>query len=1030
MTTSRLVFLLAQLSAAIAMELGVAAMAAAQEATIGGIFNGTRSVFPARVQDRAGPAGVPELARDVAADPQVGRAWEGLASTDYFRTESVTGGPPDPDIAVGPEDILTIAGRTIARYPNPNAAHFNNASGTAPVPYNPAGTLELAPTSRISLDTWLGEGAITELCPSLPRSPASCLIENASVRYDQMQGRFLVLFTVVDTGHVYTSGLGTPSAVSGLLRRKASWVLLVSRWATGCQGTVGVAGVNVGSACVTNLVPARFDATGNTEFFTTPQPPGPSQANPNSGGSNQNWMAYYGIVDGTCDSTCNFGSINSITDLRRGGVIAGARTIDCNNTAVGDGTRVCFLPTSARLGLDNDNIVIVSTVYDDNVPLAARTPVNASWQGSRVRVLKKAAIYTGLTSTPGSPSTPMTPGAAQLAPQLQGDFYDVFPLATPFTLDRAVQGSQYEPAHVRGRPQAFFNNRGGATGGFTMLVGTVSAAPGGAVQNTVRLQPITFTQTLTVDPAGAVNRPLISGGIPTFAAQVTASVPAYTNPNTVRQRGKLVQPSPNNVLPAPDLYVGDNRPHRVIMREGYVFTARVGQLPNTFNLDAAPQTSTVIYDAFQVFNSAFATPVFNLAWQNGRFFAPMFDVPAYTSQAGGTSPWLALPAKSVTSTFPPLPPGDPRLFSYGNVFGHALIACKGNEPTAVSSASSYPGLFDMRCGEDAFDTAVAFRNPVSNAFTPSDFQLQAQPPGVANQIYPFNIRGGAATDPNNLGSWLYGAYSKGRRAKTQGHAQWGTFVAFYPAVVPTQDLSSIPVAEYTDVPRSHVFFNYIEIGRLMLIDPASATATLFNPDNPASRLDMAIWTIRSLMDETGITAYLNSTGGIQCAFADIPCPGAIGGTVTNTTGVTTGWRYVETMYRRRITLGCQSAPTRLFCPTSTLTRGQMAAFLMRAKMGSVFPTVPGAAVATTSCVPPGQSTAQVADLFGLASGCQPYFSDVPNTDPFFAYIQKMFELRITNGITLATATSLGTYGPSDLLTRGQLMVFVVRAFFP
>ena len=89
-----------------------------------------------------------------------------------------------------------------------------------------------------------------------------------------------------------------------------------------------------------------------------------------------------------------------------------------------------------------------------------------------------------------------------------------------------------------------------------------------------------------------------------------------------------------------------------------------------------------------------------------------------------------------------------------------------------------------------------------------------------------------------------------------------------------------------------------------------------------------------------------------------------------------------------------------FCPP--LTRGEMAALIIRAKMNSVFPTVTSGAFTNTSCAPPGTGVTQVGDRFGLFAGCQPYFSDVPATHQYSAYIQKMRELRITNGTSLTT----------------------------
>jgi hypothetical protein len=121
----------------------------------------------------------------------------------------------------------------------------------------------------------------------------------------------------------------------------------------------------------------------------------------------------------------------------------------------------------------------------------------------------------------------------------------------------------------------------------------------------------------------------------------------------------------------------------------------------------------------------------------------------------------------------------------------------------------------------------------------------------------------------------------------------------------------------------------------------------------------------------------------------------------------------------------------------------MAVFIIRAKMNSVFPTVvSGAGGSPAQCTPviqppvgqPGgsptvvTSAGQVGDLFGLYAGCTPYFSDVPVSHPYYAFIQKLRELRITNGTTM-TATS-GTYEPERSLSRSELMTFLVRAFFP
>src|SRR5262249_16213639 len=95
-----------------------------------------------------------------------------------------------------------------------------------------------------------------------------------------------------------------------------------------------------------------------------------------------------------------------------------------------------------------------------------------------------------------------------------------------------------------------------------------------------------------------------------------------------------------------------------------------------------------------------------------------------------------------------------------------------------------------------------------------------------------------------------------------------------------------------------------------------------------------------------------------------------------------------------ITDGCATAPLR-FCPDDNVTRGQMAVFIVRAIMGG--------------------------DNFTYSP--TPYFSDTPVNHPFFKWIQKMWELGITNGCGTAA------YCPGDPVTRGQMAVFIIRARF-
>jgi hypothetical protein len=99
--------------------------------------------------------------------------------------------------------------------------------------------------------------------------------------------------------------------------------------------------------------------------------------------------------------------------------------------------------------------------------------------------------------------------------------------------------------------------------------------------------------------------------------------------------------------------------------------------------------------------------------------------------------------------------------------------------------------------------------------------------------------------------------------------------------------------------------------------------------------------------------------------------------------------YIYSIFTEGITVGCGSG---MYCPSSNVTRGQMAAFIIRSIFGENF-------TYTTT----------------------PYFSDVPSGHGFFKYVQKMRD----EGITAVT----GTYMVDDVVTRGQMAAFIIRSKF-
>lgn len=97
------------------------------------------------------------------------------------------------------------------------------------------------------------------------------------------------------------------------------------------------------------------------------------------------------------------------------------------------------------------------------------------------------------------------------------------------------------------------------------------------------------------------------------------------------------------------------------------------------------------------------------------------------------------------------------------------------------------------------------------------------------------------------------------------------------------------------------------------------------------------------------------------------------------------------LYKAKITNGCQTTPVRLFCPGCGLTRAQAVTFLVRAG---------------------GISTAN--------PPATPTFSDVPATNTFYAAIEAAAKAGITQG---CSATK---FCPDDPVTRGQMAAFITR----
>jgi hypothetical protein len=308
-----------------------------------------------------------------------------VEATNYYVTPNYVASPPNPQIAVGPDDIFTVVNRNIARYPNPNASGNTGAGNPYAYP----------PTHAALIDAWLGisggTGNTAGLCPS-NAGGGTCLIDNISIRYDQLQGRFVFLATVTD-----------------LEMHMSNWVLVISKWADFACSTSGLP--NNPAVCA-----------GSSDLFTLPivdtqlnGSPGFAEGGPNVGGINGNWIGYVIPINVNLGPTGGPGGGLPTGDITAGapfcvnggnpgtapanggnggwnngpGNTSGTQTTGCTN----------YYPTAARMGFDNDNIILISPVLDQTqavfAPSGGQGLPGGAFAGTRVVTIPKLVVYNG-----------------------------------------------------------------------------------------------------------------------------------------------------------------------------------------------------------------------------------------------------------------------------------------------------------------------------------------------------------------------------------------------------------------------------------------------------------------------------------------------------------------------------------------------------------------------------------------------------------------------------------------------------------
>jgi Immunoglobulin I-set domain/S-layer homology domain len=246
--------------------------------------------------------------------------------------------------------------------------------------------------------------------------------------------------------------------------------------------------------------------------------------------------------------------------------------------------------------------------------------------------------------------------------------------------------------------------------------------------------------------------------------------------------------------------------------------------------------------------------------------------------------------------------------------------------------------------------------------------------------------GNTASVTNNPGSTYNWTLSGGTITGGQGTSQ----ITFDAGPAGTLMLASVteslnnctsPVAsigilvDFLDVPPADPFHDFIvTVARNGIT--AGCGGGNFCRNDPVTRAQMAVFLLKS---EHGSSYNPPSCTGV---FGDVTCP-------------STYANWIERLSEEGITGGCQANPL-LYCPDNSVTRQQMAVFLLKTEHGSAY-------------TPPV---------------CQSVFGDVACPSQFADWIEQLYAEQVTTGCQVSPLL----YCPTNPNTRGQMAVFLVKTF--
>jgi hypothetical protein len=358
-------------------------------------------------------------------------------------------------------------------------------------------------------------------------------------------------------------------------------------------------------------------------------------------------------------------------------------------------------------------------------------------------------------------------------------------------------------------------------------------------------------------------------------------------------------------------------------------------------------------------------------------------IPTVTTLTSSANPMVYGQAVDLTATVSPSTATGTVIFKDGSAILFTVPLTNGVATLAVQTLSSGAHALTAVYSGDALDAVStgSLSLEVDSCGTTVETSLFVDSVGGPQTVTVASTAPSCAWNASTASPWIElsdsggvgsGALTATLSQNTTGAVRTGTILVGAQSIAVTQRITA---QVFADVPPSIYYFDPVNTLYAKQITAGCTSDPLnYCPDMNIPRWEMAVFIARAVFGGDNFTAPTLPI------FNDVPQGSP-------------GFAWIQEMSQLGITSGCGNGD---FCPDQTVSREQMAVFVIRMRYGATA-------------------------IFDFPA--TPYFTDVTSESFGWSWIQRMKEDAVTSGCS----TTL--FCPTDPVTRGEMGVFVMAGGF-